>query len=81
MGEVGAAASGAGAEPARPRRFSINALLDGFFFVYAGIAAVWLAWLVFTESFTFGWWGIAFFVVSMVFVYRSFYGMRIERAA
>ncbi len=63
MGEVGAAASGGGAEPARQRRFSINALLDGFFFVYAGIAAVWLAWLVFTESFTFGWWGIAFFVV------------------
>ena len=68
MGGVGAEASGAAAErteiePAQKRRFSINALLDGFFFVYAGIAAVWLAWLVFTESFTFGWWGIAFFIV------------------
>ena len=37
--------------------------LDGFFFIYAGVAAAWLAWLVFTESFAFGWWGIAFFVV------------------
>lgn len=40
------------------RRFSINAALDGFFFVYAGLAAFWLAYLLFTESFTFGWWGI-----------------------
>jgi hypothetical protein len=68
MGGVGAEASGAAAgrtaiEPAQQRRFSINALLDGFFFVFAGVAAVWLAWLVFTESFTFGWWGIAFFIV------------------
>ncbi|WP_139415514.1 LssY C-terminal domain-containing protein [Agromyces laixinhei] len=53
MGEV---------EPVVRRRFSVNAALDGFFFVYAGVAAVWLAWLVFTESFTFGWWGIAFFI-------------------
>lgn len=45
------------------KRFSINALLDGFFFVYAGLAAIWLAWLLFTESFTFGWWGILIFIV------------------
>ncbi|WP_082461811.1 LssY C-terminal domain-containing protein [Agromyces sp. Leaf222] len=50
-------------EPVRTRRYSINALLDGFFFVYAGVAAVWLAWLVLTESFSLGWWGIAFFVL------------------
>ena len=62
MDRAGAEASGAETEPTRRRRFSINALLDGFFFVYAGIASLWLAWLVFTESFTFGWWGIAFFV-------------------
>ena len=50
-------------EPVRKRRFSVNALLDGFFFVFAGVASVWLAWLVLTESFAFGWWGIALFVV------------------
>lgn len=59
MGEVGAEDSG---EP-QARRFSFSALLDGFFFVFAGLASVWLAWLVFTESFAFGWWGIAFFVL------------------
>ncbi|MBT2497961.1 LssY C-terminal domain-containing protein [Agromyces sp. ISL-38] len=59
MGEPGADAS----EPPQPRRFSINAALDGFFFVYAGIAAVWLAWLVLSETLSFGWFGIAFFVV------------------
>jgi LssY C-terminus len=37
-------------------------MLDGFFFVFAGLAAVWLAWLLLTESFTFGWWGIVGFV-------------------
>ncbi|MGW9630033.1 LssY C-terminal domain-containing protein [Agromyces sp. NPDC055520] len=73
MGQAGAEASGdltdgtaiggAPASDARRRRVSFTALLDGFFFVYAGIAAVWLAWLVFTESFSFGWFGIAFFVV------------------
>ncbi|MGH3704871.1 MAG: LssY C-terminal domain-containing protein [Agromyces sp.] len=72
MGEVGAEASGdviggtpSGAAPmpvARRRRVSFNALLDGFFFVFAGVAAIWLAWLVLTESFAFGWFGILFFV-------------------
>lgn len=41
------------------RRISITAVLDEFFFVFAGIAAVWLAWLLLTESFQTGWWGIA----------------------
>ena len=72
MGDVGAEASGDLIEAApvdgvkvpgaRRRRVSFTALLDGFFFVYAGIAAVWLAWLVFTESFAFGWFGILFFL-------------------
>ncbi|GAA2449898.1 LssY C-terminal domain-containing protein [Agromyces soli] len=44
------------------RRLSVNALLDGAVFVYAGIAAIWLAWLVLGESFGFGWFGILFFV-------------------
>ncbi len=63
MGGAGAEASLAVAEPARRRRFSVSALLDGFFFVFAGLAAIWLAWLLFTESFTFGWWGILGFVM------------------
>ncbi|MCD2443694.1 LssY C-terminal domain-containing protein [Agromyces sp. SYSU K20354] len=63
MGETPVAASDAIDEPPRARRFSINAALDAFFFVFAGVASVWLAWLVLTESFGFGWWGIAFFVV------------------
>ncbi|MDQ0894292.1 LssY C-terminal domain-containing protein [Agromyces ramosus] len=68
MGEVGAEASQAGEAPEAPqaRRFSVNALVDGFFFVFAGLASVWLAWLVLTESFSFGWWGIAFFVLFWV---------------
>ncbi|WP_082571166.1 LssY C-terminal domain-containing protein [Agromyces sp. Root1464] len=76
MGEVGAEASGGpiggvpvGGAPIaveRPRRVSFNAVLDGFFFVYAGIAAVWLAWLVLTESFAFGWFGILFFLAFWV---------------
>ena len=44
------------------RRFSVNAILDGAVFVYAGLAAVWLAWLILSESFGFGWFGILFFV-------------------
>ncbi|WP_350348143.1 LssY C-terminal domain-containing protein [Agromyces sp. G08B096] len=44
------------------RRLSLNALLDGFVFVYAGVAAVWLAWLILSESFEFGWFGILFFL-------------------
>ncbi|WP_394553995.1 LssY C-terminal domain-containing protein [Agromyces sp. MMS24-JH15] len=50
----------------RQRRFSLNVLLDGFFFVFAGLAAIWLAILLFTESFSFGWWGILVFVVFWV---------------
>jgi hypothetical protein len=68
MGGVGAGASGTTTAPAAPaqparRRFSFSALLDGFFFVFAGLAAIWLAYLLFTESFSFGWWGILGFVL------------------
>jgi hypothetical protein len=48
------------------RRVSVSAVLDQFFFVYAGIAAAWLAWLVFTESFQLGWFGILFFVAFWI---------------
>lgn len=63
MSEVAAGASGATTEPVPRRRFSVNAALDGFFFVFAGAASVWLAWLVLTESFSFGWFGILFFLL------------------
>lgn len=36
-------------------RGSFNAALDSFFFVFAGLAAIWLAVLVFDESFALGW--------------------------
>jgi len=48
--------------PPLPPRTSFTSLLDGFFFVFAGFAAVWLAWLIFNQSFEFGWAGIAFFL-------------------
>lgn len=40
------------------RRISLLAVLDEFFFVFAGLAAIWLAWLLLTETFQLGWWGI-----------------------
>ena len=40
------------------RRYSIGIALDWFFFVFGGVAAVWLAYLSFTETFSLGWWGI-----------------------
>ncbi len=40
------------------RRYSRGVALDWFFFVFAGLAAIWLAYLSFTEAFTVGWWGI-----------------------
>lgn len=57
------------AEPVKKRdplvqrqRFSVNAALDDAFFVFAGLAAVWLAYLIVTEAFSWGWWAIAFAV-------------------
>ncbi|WP_125133056.1 LssY C-terminal domain-containing protein [Microbacterium sp. 10M-3C3] len=43
----------------RPRRYSRGAILDWFFFVFAGLASVWLAYLSLTETFHLGWAGIA----------------------
>lgn len=42
----------------RPRRWSAGVALDWFFFVFAGLAAIWLAYLSFTATFSLGWWGI-----------------------
>jgi hypothetical protein len=44
----------------RPRRYSIGVAIDWFFFVFAGLASIWLAYLGFTETFKVGWWGFAF---------------------
>ncbi|WP_401000183.1 LssY C-terminal domain-containing protein [Agromyces sp. GXQ0307] len=52
--------------PELPARTSFRSLLDGFFFVFAGLAAVWLSWLLLTETFGFGWAGIVFFVAFWV---------------
>lgn len=46
--------------PARVRRRSFTAALDNFFFVFAGLAAVWLAVLLATESLEWGWAGLLF---------------------
>lgn len=46
-----------------PRRLSVLAGLDHFFFIFAGLASIWLAWLLLTESFKIGWWGILVFIV------------------
>ncbi|MCW2289313.1 LssY C-terminal domain-containing protein [Leucobacter luti] len=48
------------------RRVPISALFDQFFFIYAGLAAVWLAWLILTETFHIGWFGILFFIAFWV---------------
>ncbi len=52
---------------------SINVLLDQAFFIFAGLASLWLAWLVFRESwFTGGWWMIGlFFVVWIIVAYLA----------
>lgn len=49
-------------QPRRRRAYSIGIAVDWFFFVFAGVAALWLAYLSLTETFTLGWWGIPFFV-------------------
>jgi len=52
-------------EPER-RRYSIGVAIDWFFFVFAGLAAVWLAYLNLTDTFRYGWWGFAFAVAFWV---------------
>ncbi|MET0812803.1 MAG: LssY C-terminal domain-containing protein [Microbacterium sp.] len=55
------------AKTARRRRaYSIGVAVDWFFFVFAGLAAIWLAYLSLTETFRVGWWGIPFAVAFWV---------------
>ncbi|WP_127473428.1 LssY C-terminal domain-containing protein [Microbacterium sulfonylureivorans] len=48
------------------RSYSIGIAVDWFFFVFAGLAAIWLAYLSFTETFMVGWWGIPFAILFWV---------------
>lgn len=41
----------------------VDSALDWVFFIVGGVAAVWLAYLLFKQSFSLGWWQIAFVVV------------------
>ncbi len=50
----------------RKRRVPVSAILDQFFFIFAGLAAAWLAWLLLTESFLVGWLGVLFFIAFWV---------------
>jgi hypothetical protein len=50
----------------RRRSYSIGVAVDWFFFIFAGAAALWLAYLSLTETFHVGWWGIPFFLVFWV---------------
>ncbi|WP_092963830.1 LssY C-terminal domain-containing protein [Agromyces sp. CF514] len=61
-----ASAGPARAGEKRRRRFSVNAVLDEFFFVFAGLASLWLAYVLFSESFTLGWWGIVVMIAFWV---------------
>lgn len=45
------------------RRISRGIVIDWVFFVFAGLAAVWLAVLGFEEIFDYGWWGILLVIV------------------
>ena len=45
------------------RRRSVNALVDNLVFAFSGIAVVWLAWLVLSEGFTWGWYLVPFFIL------------------
>ncbi|MEZ3161902.1 LssY C-terminal domain-containing protein [Microbacterium sp. BWT-B31] len=40
------------------RRWSLGIAVDWFFFIFAGLAAIWLAYLGLTETFHLGWWAI-----------------------
>ena len=53
------------------RRYSRGVALDWFFFVFAGVAAIWLAGLSLTQTLATGWWAV--WAVSS-FVDRCFVG-------
>lgn len=48
------------------RRVSVSVAVDWFFFIFAGLAALWLVYLSFTETFRIGWWGVPFAIAFWV---------------
>jgi hypothetical protein len=49
--------------PARTIRMRLARAIDYAFFLLATLAAIWMAWLLASESFGMGWWLILFFVL------------------
>ncbi|MHA7984606.1 LssY C-terminal domain-containing protein [Rathayibacter sp. CAU 1779] len=49
--------------PARNIRWRLASAIDYLYFLVAALAAIWLAWLLAVESFSWGWWLILFFVL------------------
>lgn len=48
-------------------RISLTKLIDSIFFIFAGVASFWLAWLVFQESWkTGGWWMAGLFMAAWI---------------
>lgn len=48
-------------------RISLTKLIDSIFFIFAGVASFWLAWLVFQESWkTGGWWMAGLFMAVWI---------------
>jgi hypothetical protein len=52
--------------PARLIRLRLTDVIDGVAFALAAVAAIWLAWVLITESFDLGWWIVLFFVLFWV---------------
>ena len=45
------------------RRRSVNAWVDNLVFAFSGLSALWLAWLVLSESLVVGWYLVPFFIL------------------
>ncbi|MFC4222756.1 LssY C-terminal domain-containing protein [Lysinibacter cavernae] len=53
--------------PAAPSRsFTVTRFFDNAFFIFAGVASVWLAWLVLSEGWSWGWGQIWFYLLFWV---------------
>ena len=48
------------------RRRSAGAVVDYLFFLFGGVSSVWLAWIIVTESFSWGWFLFLFFLLFWV---------------
>lgn len=62
-GAPASASAGASTGAAEGRGYSRGVALDWFFFVFAGLAAIWLAVLSFNETLDAGWWAILFLIL------------------